>query len=128
MKKCLLFIPLMMGLLFFNAASSWPQGQKQIRHVVLVWLNQSGNKAVRQQFINNSKTLSSLPGVIERHVGVAMPSNSKIVDDSFDVAITVTLTDQAALAAYLNDPQHKKVVALNKPLLSKIIAYNIVSP
>lgn len=125
MKKLSL---LLASLLFWLYSGHALALEQQVRHVVLVWLNQSGNQSVQSQFINNSKSLKGLPGVVSRHVGVAMPSNSKIADASFDVAITVVLEDRAALDSYLNHPQHKQVVKLNKPLVAKIVAYNIVSP
>jgi hypothetical protein len=118
---------LLLVLLFSNSQISVAQQQKQVSHVVLVWLKQPGNEAMRKQFLDNSQRLSKLPGIINRHVGVAMVSERQIVDDSFDVAITVTLKNKAALDAYLNNPEHKKIVQGNKPLVGKIIAYDIIS-
>ena len=127
MKKMIFFMPCLMILLSINAEISFAQDNKQISHVVLVWLKQPGNEAMRKQFIDNSMRLNGLPGIVNRHVGEAMPSNRKIVDDSFDVAVTVTLDNKSALEAYLNNSEHKKVVEANKPLVGKIIAYDIIS-
>jgi len=102
---------------------------KPISHIILVWLKEPGNAEMRQQFVEASKSLNDLPGIINRHVGISVKSNRKIVDDSFDVAVTVTLKDEAALKAYMNHPKHKQIVHDKlKPLVGKIIAYDFVSP
>lgn len=102
---------------------------KKITHVVMVWLNKPGNEQQRQAFIKASKELNNLPGIVSRHVGVVVPSERKIVDDTFDVAVSVTLESKQALKAYLNDPRHKKILHDKiKPLINRIVAYDFVSP
>jgi stress responsive alpha/beta barrel protein len=101
---------------------------KSVSHVVLIWLKQPGDAQARQQFVKASKQLNDLPGIISRHVGVVVPSDRVIVDDTFDVAITVTLKNQQALDAYMNHPRHKEIVdAQLKPLVNRIVAYDFVS-
>ena len=102
---------------------------KHVTHVVMVWLNEPGNEKHRAVFIKASKELNDLPGIVNRHVGVVVPSDRKIVDDTFDVAVSVTLESQAALQAYLNDPKHKKVLHDKiKPLINRIVAYDFITP
>lgn len=110
--------------------SSFAQAKEQdstgkISHVVLVWLKQPGDQKMRDEFVSASRSLNDLPGIISRHVGVVVPSGRKIVDDSFDVAVTVTLKDKAALKAYMGHPRHKKIVHdVLQPLVGKIVAYD----
>lgn len=100
-----------------------------ISHVVIVWLKEPGNEVMRRQFIKASQQLGNLPGIINRHVGVVLPSDRKIVDDTFDVAVTVTLKNQAALKAYLNHPKHKKILHDKiKPLVNRTVVYDFVTP
>jgi len=102
---------------------------KTISHVVIVWLKEPGNEAMRQKFIDASQQLSGLPGVINRHVGVVLPSKRQLVDDTFDVAVTVTLKNRAALKAYLNNPKHKKILHEKiKPLVNRTVIYDFVTP
>lgn len=114
--------------------SSFAQAKEQkvgssISHVVLVWLKEPGNQQMRDKFVSASRSLNNLPGIISRHVGVVVPSEREIVDDSFDVAVTVTLKDEKALKAYMSHPRHKKVVQdVLKPLVGKIVAYDFVTP
>ncbi len=127
MKKFVLLTSyLLILLLSFNGAQA--QGEGKVSHVVLVWLKQPGNAEMRKQFIENSKKLNKLPGVINRHVGVVKPSKRAIVDDTFDVAVTVTLKNQATLDAYMKAPLHKKIVAEKlKPLINRVVVYDFVS-
>ncbi len=105
--------------------SVFAEDQKQVTHVAMVWLKDAGNEQARRQFIEASQQLNDLPGIVHRHVGVVMPSDRKIVDDSFDVAVTVTLKNRQALQEYLNHPRHKKVLhEAIKPLVKRIVAYD----
>ena len=100
----------------------------KVSHIVIVWLKEPGNQARRNDFVTASRQLNDLPGVISRHVGVVMPSDRGIVDDTFDVAITVTLENRQALKAYMEHPRHKKILEETiKPLVNRVVAYDIVS-
>ncbi len=102
---------------------------QRISHVVIVWLKQPGNEEMRRQFIEASRQLGDLPGIVNRHVGVVSPSDRTIVDDTFDVAVTVTLKNRAALKAYLNNPRHKKILHDKiKPLVNRTVIYDFVTP
>ncbi len=124
MKK----ISLVLMLLMLSPLALADKDQR-VSHVVIVWLKQPGNEAMRQQFIQASQQLNDFPGVISRHVGVVSPSDRSIVDDTFDVAVTVTLKNRAALKAYLNDPKHKKILHDKiKPLVNRTVIYDFVTP
>ena len=124
MKK----ISLVLMLLMLSPLALADKDQR-VSHVVIVWLKQPGNEAMRQQFIQASQRLNDFPGVISRHVGVVSPSDRSIVDDTFDVAVTVTLKNRAALKAYLNDPKHKKILHDKiKPLVNRTVIYDFVTP
>jgi len=101
---------------------------KKVTHVVMVWLKHPGNEQQRSEFIKASEHLSGLPGILHRHVGVVLPSDRGIVNDTFDVAITVTLKNKEALQAYLDNPKHKQVLQNEiKPLVNRVIAYDFIS-
>ncbi len=129
MKKMSLFIQLgLLALLSLTVTSVKAEGNKQVTHVVMVWLKQPGNEQHRAQFIKASQQLNDLPGIVSRHVGVVMPSERGIVDDTFDVAVTVTMKNKAALNAYLDHPKHKKVLHEKiKPLTNRVVAYDFIS-
>ncbi len=107
---------------------AYAEDGRTISHVVLVWLKEPGNQKMRRDFVAASEKLNSLPGIISRHVGIVVPSDRGIVDDTFDVAITVTLKNRQALEAYMQNPIHKNVVEKQlKPLVNRIVAYDFIS-
>ena len=129
MKKVLLLLQVsVLCFLSLTVNSVSAQENKKITHVVMVWLKQPGNEQQRTQFIKASEQLNDLPGIISRHVGVVKTSDRAIVDDTFDVAVTVTMENEAALKAYLNHPKHKKLLKEKiKPLTNRVVAYDFVS-
>jgi len=129
MKNTLVLLQIsLLCLLSFSVSSASAEENRKITHVVMVWLNQPGNKADRAAFIKASEELNDLPGIISRHVGIAAPSDRSIVDDTFDVAVTVTMKNKAALTAYLNSPKHKKILKEKiKPLINRVVAYDFIS-
>ena len=126
MKKMLVGMLLSYLVVFSGLISA--EENKKISHVVMVWLNEPGNEQQRAEFIKASKELNNLPGVVNRHVGIVLSSDRKIVDDTFDVAVTVTLKNKAALKAYLNNPRHKKILHEKiKPLVNRTVVYDFIS-
>ncbi len=120
-----LLLCLLAGWLLLSSGFVSAEDAKPFSHVVLVWLKEPGDEEMRRKFVEASSTLNNLPGILFRHVGVVSPSSRAIVDDTFDVAVTVTLKDKKAFKAYMEHPQHKKVVDEQlKPLVNRIVAYD----
>ncbi|MDX6766315.1 MAG: Dabb family protein [Candidatus Methylacidiphilales bacterium] len=100
-----------------------------VQHVVVCWLKQPGDPTARAQLIGTSLGFKDLPGVVDVQAGTPLPSDRPVVDDSFDVALTMTFRDEAALRAYENHPAHKKAVEdVLKPLVARFVVYDFVSP
>lgn len=60
-------------------------------------------------------------------VGSVLPDTRPTVDSSFDVALMMTFTDEAALRAYATHPQHVKIVnEVIKPLVARYVAYDFI--
>lgn len=129
MKKILLCLQIMLFVcLSVDVESVLADENKKISHVVMVWLKEPGNEQQRLAFIKASEQLGSLPGIVNRHVGVVRSSDRSIVDDTFDVAVTVTMESEAALTAYLNNPKHKEILHKKiKPLTNRVVVYDFIS-
>jgi heme-degrading monooxygenase HmoA len=129
MKKTLLLLQLtLLTSLFMNAGFVSAEENKKITHVVMVWLKEPGNEQQRAEFIKASEQLNDLPGIVNRHVGVVRSSDRIIVNDTFDVAVIVTMESEAALKAYLNNPKHKKILKEKiKPLTNRVVVYDFIS-
>ena len=129
MKKPLILLQiLLLTTLSLTVGQVSAKETKKVTHVVMVWLKEAGNVKQRNAFIKASEKLNDLEGIVHRHIGVVLPSERKMIDDTFDVAITVTLKSQAALTAYLNNPKHKKILHNEiKPLVNRVVAYDFIS-
>ncbi|MGZ8165606.1 MAG: Dabb family protein [Methylobacter sp.] len=100
-------------------------------HVTVIWLKQHGDAEARRKYIEGSKHLSKLPGVLSYNIGTVAVINrdkpSHAVDDSYDVAISSTFESRQALENYLKNPEHHKVIQeLLKPLVEKYKVYDFV--
>ena len=96
-----------------------------LHHVVLCWLKEPGNAKHRNQIIEVSKSFHKISGVLKVRAGQVVSSEREIVDDSFDVAILIIVSDQKRLTEYLDHPIHqkaKKDVLL--ALVDKIVIYD----
>jgi hypothetical protein len=99
-----------------------------VTHVVFVWLKAPGDAEARKKVVATSRTFATIPGVVSVNTGTALPSTRPVVDSSYDVAILMTFTDEAALRAYDQHPTHKKAVdEVLKPLAAKLQIYDITS-
>ena len=107
-------------------ATSSAKPQAAVTHVVLCWLKTPGDEAGRQRITETTRTLESIPGVVNVTVGRAMPSTRPVVDSSFDVGIVITFADEPALRAYDQHPAHKQAVeTVLRPLVAKLLIYDI---
>ncbi|MFH0340571.1 MAG: Dabb family protein [Chromatiales bacterium] len=96
---------------------------------MIVWLKEAGNEAVRKQYIDASKRLGKLPGVVTYRIGRVMPGKGEgstgVADNSFDIAVTSTFENQQALAAYLQSEEHRRIIDEElRPIVKKCIVYD----
>jgi hypothetical protein len=102
-----------------------PSTATRVHHVVIVWLKDHGSAAARQRYIEISRAQARLPMVMRYQVGTAVPGGREAVDSSYDVAIVASFENREALDAYLQHPEHKKVVEEGlKPLVERFIVYD----
>lgn len=100
-------------------------------HVTVIWLKQHGDAVARQKYIEASKRLAKLPGVLAYNIGtmtdIKRDKPSHAVDDTYDIAISSTFESKQALENYLQHPEHHKVVhEVLKPLVEKYKVYDFV--
>jgi len=92
-----------------------------------MWQKRPGNPADRAALIAACDELRAVPGVRSLHTGTALPSDRPIVDDSFDIGLTVRFDSATDLNAYGTDPLHvQKKDEVLVPLTRKILVYDIV--
>ncbi len=104
-----------------------PATHGTVDHVVLMWQKRPGNAADRQALLAACSDLRVIPGIKFLDAGTALASDRPVVDDSFDVGLTVRFDSAQSLHSYETDPRHvKKVNEVLKPLTKKIQVYDIV--
>jgi len=100
---------------------------KKVHHIVICWLKDPENSQARKKLIEASKDLSEIPGVLSVKAGSVLPSQRKIADSSFDVAIIISFANSQAMNSYLTHPRHKKMVKeIVQPMTQKILVYDFV--
>lgn len=100
------------ALLGVGACRSVDAGHRgQIEHVVVVWLKEPGDEAVKARTVETARTFPDrIPGILSLAIGDALPSERPEVDDGFDLTLVIRFADAAALAAYLVHPVHQAAV------------------
>ena len=81
-----------------------------LMHVVLVWLKQPGHAEHRRLIEQAAQDLARVPGVRALRVGEVVVSDRAVVEDSYDVALSLRFDDAQALTAYLEHPLHVETV------------------
>jgi hypothetical protein len=105
-----------------------PRGGERLEHVVLCWLKEPGNAEHRRRIVAATETCRSIPGVLDISAGQVVPSDRKIVDDSFDVGLVITFRTREAMQAYLVHPVHQKAKHdVIVPIVSRIVVYDFKS-
>lgn len=120
---------IIIGLLLTGCQSIPKHDHKRahVHHVVICWLKQPGHLKARKRLIDVSRHLLSIPGVVSVKAGQVLPSERKVVDNSFDVAIIISFTDIKALHTYQNNPIHQKAIKETLiPLTKRVLIYDFV--
>jgi hypothetical protein len=97
-------------------------------HTVIFWLKLDTPASKVDEIIANAKGFENMPMVDKVFIGTPIMSDRKVVDDSFSIAFTMTFKDEAALAAYNADPEHKRLSAqVTLPHVAKGVIYDYKS-
>ncbi len=102
-----------------------PAAPGTVDHVVLFWQKKPGDAADRQKLIDAIERLRVIEGILWLDYGTAVPSERPVVDDSFDIALSIRFRDVKALHAYEADARHmKEVNEVLLPLTKKVKVYD----
>ena len=101
------------------------ENESRLNHIVLCWLKEPGNPQNIRKIIRMTQSFEKIPGVLEARAGVVVPSDRKVVDDSFDIGILIVVRDQDALQKYLDHPIHQKAKKeILLPLVERVLVYD----
>lgn len=135
-NKCLL-IMLLLGLLTACASTENELNkidyatEHRLHHVVVIWLKQSDDNDVRQRYIEQSKPLAKLPGVLAYDVGtpasIKRRHTSAALDESYDVAVASVFESPQAFEMFLKNPEYGRIAQqVLRPLVDKYKVYDFV--
>jgi hypothetical protein len=96
-------------------------------HSVYFWLNDDVTDVQRAEFINQLKSLRSIPSVQKLYVGVPAGTPRSIVDNSYDVGLTVEFKNVAGQDAYQESQKRRDVIGVLNPMISEIKAYDSIA-
>ncbi|MEM7401379.1 MAG: Dabb family protein [Pseudomonadota bacterium] len=123
MKRILIIV--LLCFTFVSCATTNTHTNEQIVHIVLVWLKEQGNQQHIDQIIEATKQLKEIVELKKLNVGKSIPSDRKIVDDSFDIGIYMTFSSVEDMQSYLSHPKHKRAVhSVFRPLAANIVVYD----
>jgi hypothetical protein len=94
-------------------------------HTVYFWMNPGVSDAQRQQLVDDCKSfLSKIPTV--RHLWAGRPAMTprEVVDNSYDVGLSVVMDDAAGHDVYQEHTLHKEFIARNKPNWKRVQIYD----
>lgn len=118
-------IVLMFSMFLAGAAFAAETDNGGVIHTVFLWQKEPGNEAHRRQLLLATNRLRAIPGVLDIHFGEKIESDRDIVDDSFDIGITMYFSDAEAMNEYLVHPLHQAIVEQEiRPLVDRIVVYD----
>ena len=100
----------------------------KVYHTVVFWLKADTPRATVEEITRSVKALGNLSMVESVVVGTPVMSEREVVDDSFSIAFTMTFKDEAALAAYGDDPEHKKSSKFTLQHVTRGVIYDYKGP
>ncbi len=93
-------------------------------HSVFFWLKAGVD---RTAFRHEVDKLAGIPGLVACHIGVpAKTAKRPVIDDSYDVALTVVMRDLATHDAYQEHPLHLAFLAACKERWDRVQVYDAV--
>ena len=116
----------MLSIVLVECSTTNYDQERYVIHIVLIWLKEPGNEQHIKRIVDQSKNLKQISEIRQLRVGKSIPSNRKIVDDSFDVGIYMTFDSMEDMQRYLQHPIHKMAVkTVIKPLSERLLVYDI---
>ena len=98
---------------------------KGVVHAVFLWLKKPGDEQHRHRLLRATQRLRAIPGVLDIRFGEKIESDRDIVDDSFDIGITMYFSTIEAMNEYLVHPLHHAVVEQEiRPLVDRIVVFD----
>jgi hypothetical protein len=94
-------------------------------HVVIFWTDPDNPNAADELLAGMEKYLRPIPGVLHFHAGKMVGSHRPVVDQSYQVALTITFPDKKTQDDYQTHPEHVEFVnTVFKKTCKKVVVYD----
>jgi hypothetical protein len=123
-KSHLLILPIILAMLFSGLCSA--SESKSLTHIVIVWLKpEFKNDQFINQLLEANKKLASIPSMQSIDTGIAIQSERKIVDDSYDIGMVMTFKSENDMNDYLVHPVHTEFLDnFIKGKVDRVVVYD----
>jgi hypothetical protein len=94
-------------------------------HVVIFWTEPANPKAADELLAGMEKYLRPIPGVLHFHAGKMASSHRPVVDQTYQVALSIAFPDKQAQDDYQAHPLHIEFVNnVFKKTCQKVVVYD----
>lgn len=94
-------------------------------HIVIFWTDPDVPNAADELIAGAERYLRAIPGVQHFHIGRMVPSHRPVVDQSYQVALSVGFPDRPAQDAYQVHPLHLEFVErVFKRVCRRVVVYD----
>jgi hypothetical protein len=105
--------------------ASWWFNHITFSHVVILWTDPAQPDAADELLAAANKYLKNIPGVLQFHAGKMSPSHRPVVDQTYQVALSVVFPDKKTEQEYQTHPQHIEFVEkVFKRVCKKAVIYD----
>jgi hypothetical protein len=87
-----------------------PQVVTRFSHIVIFWTDPALPNAADELIAGANKYLKPIPGVLSFHVGKMVGSHRPVVDQSYQVALSLVFPDKKTQDDYQTHPMHIEFV------------------
>ena len=93
-------------------------------HIVIFWTDPAKPIAPDELVAGARKYLAPIPGVVNFHLGKMAPSHRDVVDQSYQVGLSIQFESKKAQDDYQDHPMHLEFVDKCKALWTKVVVYD----
>ncbi len=94
-------------------------------HVVIFWTKPENPKAADELLAGMNRYLRPIPGALHFHIGRMVPSHRAVVDQTYQVALSLIFPDKPTQDAYQVHPLHLEFLEkVFKPNCAKVVVYD----
>lgn len=97
-----------------------------ISHIVIFWLKPDLLEEAQRRIVQAARSeLAGIDGVHNLGVGSPIPTDRKVVDTSYHVALSMQFESESHLQSYQTHPVHQKFLKeCVQPFVEKIVVYD----